>query len=179
MDSIEKQRGHQPSHGLLKFAVIYMFMQTFLNFTQKSSHDHLETQGYSDAAHVLQLGIRIFLTCSALLAQYIVEYHRQCKSLVAMGLLIALPVFILDSYIQEIQPYSEVSYQQKNTILIYCAGTSLLEGIGLGLYQIGALSYVAINSSKGQSGKNFGFFISITSLSDFFAIELTKNDLQI
>lgn len=85
-----------------------------------------------------------------------------------MGLLISLPIYILDNFIEGLGDASTVDYTTKNQVLVYTAGTSLLFGLGVGLFEIGALSYCAILSEKGIAGRNFGILISIYALSDFF-----------
>ena len=67
----------------------------------------------------------------------------------------------------------------KNSVLVYSAATSVLYGLGINFFVVGALSYCGIVSKNENVGKNFGLMFSILALSNFFVDSMLYKQITI
>jgi hypothetical protein len=89
-----------------------------------------------------------------------------------MGILVSLPIFVFNNYVNSVVSFEQASYSLKNSVLVYAAATSILYGLGITFFVIGALSYTGVLSKCENVGTNFGLVFSILALGNFFVNSL-------
>ena len=101
MDPIETQKRAVTSHSLLKLSILWLFGYTFNQQAADEGYEYLMEKGYRDQAYVFKVGLYLFGACGALISQYLISYHKSCKSLISQGILFSLPVFMWNNFVMK------------------------------------------------------------------------------
>ncbi len=96
-----------------------------------------------------------------------------------MGILVSLPIFVFNNYVNSVEAFETASYSLKNSVLVYAAATSILYGLGITFFVIGALSYCGIVSKCENVGTNFGLLFSGLAVGNFFMESMMDKQIVI
>jgi hypothetical protein len=93
---------------------------------------------------------------------------------------LALPIFFFNDFVSKQASTSSIANKDaqtraKNSVLIYSAVTSIIYGLGKGLYLCGIFSYTAVISESCNAGKNFGYIWSAYALQGYLKTAIAED----